>query len=73
MRPIQPSIKETAMNIKNPVRPTVNFVKKHRVSIAVTATSIFWMYVMSKSAASFNEFLKENDLFDTYYAMSEID
>lgn len=58
--------------MKKSLVTTKNFVKKHRVAIAVTATSVCWLYLMKKNAEQINEFLKEHDLFDKYYQMDEI-
>lgn len=49
------------------------FVADHRVALAVTVTTIVLTTVHVKVIAQHNEFLKENDLFDQFYAMSEDD
>jgi hypothetical protein len=63
-------MKEKAMldTVKTKAVATKNFVKKHRVAIAVAATSTVWFALQVRTASEFNEFLKEHDLFDEYYA-----
>jgi hypothetical protein len=61
------------MNIKQRTRAIRIFVSKHRVAIAVTVTSIAWITLMARNAAAWNEFLKEHNLFDEFYAMNEIE
>jgi hypothetical protein len=57
--------------LKNKVTSTKNFVSKHRVAIAVTLTAALAVKWQMNTAAQFNEFLKEHNLFDEYYAMTE--
>jgi hypothetical protein len=53
------------------VKSTTNFVSKHRVAIAVVATSSVWIYLGTKRAAEWNEFLKDHDLLEEFYALNE--
>jgi hypothetical protein len=50
---------------------TKNFVSKHRVSIAVTLTAALAVKWQMNVASEWNDFLKEHDLFDEFYAMHE--
>ena len=59
--------------LKNKAVSTTNFVKKHRVAIAVTTTSAVWFALQVRTASNFNEFLKEHDLFDEYYKMEDLE
>lgn len=38
-----------------------NFVSKHRVALAITTTSIFWLYVISQQNTVFGEMLDNVD------------
>ena len=58
-------------NLKQKARSTKQFVKQHRVGIAVVATSIFWIKAMSNVAAQHNEFLEEKGLKEEFYATNE--
>jgi len=59
-------IEETVVPPKKP-----SFVKRHKVAIAVVATSAFWIAVTRLSLKSHNDFLKEHDLYDAYYTPEE--
>ena len=57
--------------IKKTAKSTKNFVSRHRVGIAVTATAATAVYVQMKIAADWNEFLKEHGLLEEYYDFLE--
>lgn len=57
--------------IKKTAKSTARFVDEHRVAIAVTATSIWWMYVLRTQAGQYNEFLKEHGLYEKYMFTEE--
>lgn len=59
------------MNIKQKALATKNFVAKHRVGIAVTATSVFWIAVNQRAMQQHNEFLKEKGLYEEFYTPEE--
>ena len=43
------------------------FVHKHRAKIAVGATSVAFLWMMSKRADEWNEFLRKHNLYDEFY------
>jgi len=47
------------------------FVARHRVAIAVTATTIVLTAVHVKIVANTNEFLEEKGLLEEFYALDE--
>lgn len=51
---------------------TKNFVSRHRVAIAVTATSIVWIYVNRSAMQQHNEFLKEKGLYEEFYTPEDL-
>lgn len=51
---------------------TKKFVLRHRVAIAIVGTTTVLMTLQFRNTKALNEFLKEHDLFDTYYALDEI-
>jgi len=57
----------------NKIATAKKFVARHRVAIAVTATTIVLTAVHMKIVDNTNEFLREHDLFDEFYAMNEED
>lgn len=64
-----PTNKEITM--KKNLRTAKNFVGRHRVAIAVTLTAALALKLQMKTAAGYNEFLKEHGLFDEYFNMFE--
>lgn len=58
------------MNI-NVYRPTKTFVQKHKTALAVVATTIVCAAIAKKGLEQHNEFLKEHDLYDTFYAETD--
>jgi hypothetical protein len=56
--------------MKNKIRRSKKFVSDHRVAIAVTVTLTACAALQIRNAKVLNEFLKEHDLYDTYYDMS---
>ena len=52
---------------KNPVVPVRNFVAKHRVAIAITATFVLTASLNRKAIQQHNDFLKEHNLFEAFY------
>ena len=57
--------------MKKQIRSTKNFVSKHRVAIAVTVTAALAVKWQMNTVAGFNEFLKEHNLLDEFYAQFE--
>lgn len=57
--------------MRKQIRATKKFVSDHKVAIAVTATSIVWYSLVRRNLNVQNEFLKEHDLFDEFWAMPE--
>lgn len=55
------------MTVKTASESTRKFVSKHRVAIAITATSVSWFALLRYNNRQLNDFLKEHDLFDEYY------
>lgn len=53
--------------MRNKIISTKNFVSRHRVGLAVLSTVIICGFGMREATRSFDEFLKENDLYDDYY------
>lgn len=58
---------------KNPVTPVVKFVAKHRVALAVTATAIVMAKLNQSVIQQHNDFLKEHNLYETFYTPTEED
>lgn len=58
--------------VKQSAASTRKFVSKHRVALTVGATTLVMLRLQMKTAAEWNAFLKEHDLFDVYYAMDEV-
>lgn len=54
-------------NIKQKAVSTKNFVQAHKVAIAVTVTSAFWIAVNRRAMKDHNEFLKEKGLYNEFY------
>lgn len=59
--------------MKNKLATAKKFVSDHRVAIAVTATATLLIATHVRVIAGHNEFLKEHELFDEFYAMTEED
>ena len=56
------------MKLKETAVSTKNFVKKHRVAIAIVGTTAVWTTLHYRyNVKELNEFLKEHNLFDEYY------
>ena len=49
----------------------VNFVKKHRVAIAVGVTATAFILLIMRNQSELNKFLEEHGLTDEYYAIKE--
>lgn len=49
------------------------FVEDHKTKIAVVATAAPLLALVVRNQKVFNEFLKENDLFDKFYDMTDED
>ena len=71
MRPTHPRKKETKMNEK--IASAKALVRKYQVpvltTVAVVSTTAAVLFKMGLN--SHDEFLKEHDLYDTYYALDE--
>lgn len=50
---------------------TKNFVRRHKVAIAVIATAVPLLALNKRNINATNEFLKEHDLYDEYWATEE--
>lgn len=58
--------------MKTKLASAKKFVQTHKTAIALGTVATGIIVLQHKGIKSLNEFLKENDLFDTYYAMDEI-
>lgn len=56
--------------MKNKIARSKKFVSDHRVAFAVGTTLAVCAALQIRNAKVLNEFLKEHDLYDTYYDMS---
>lgn len=54
-----------------PITEKKSFVKRHKVAIAVIASSAFWITINRLSLKQHNDFLKEKDLYDEFYTPEE--
>jgi hypothetical protein len=59
--------------IKKATNSTKEFVKKHRVAIAVVVTSACWLKINHIALAQHNEFLKEKGLYEEFYTEPELE
>lgn len=48
-----------------------NFVAAHKTALAVTATAVICIAINQRALQQHNDFLKEHDLYDTFYADPE--
>lgn len=48
-----------------------NFVERHKVAIAVTATSAAWYGINRIALKQHDDFLKEHDLYEEFYTPSD--
>ncbi len=59
----------------NVYRPTKTFIQKHKTAITIVATATITTVACAALAhvgiQQHDEFLKEHDLYDTFYAMNE--
>lgn len=62
-------LKEQKMN--KTVATAKKFVAKHKVAIAVTITTAVCVTVNQIAMKQHNDFLKEHDLYDTFYDLDE--
>jgi hypothetical protein len=62
----------TGVIMKNKIAATKKFVSDHRVAIAVLTTTTVLVSLQVRNAKVLNEFLKEHNLYDAYYAMDEV-
>lgn len=58
-------------NIKKAVASSKKFVADHKVAIAVTVTAVTCLAINRAALRQHNDFLKEHDLYDSYYALDE--
>ena len=58
-------------NVKKSVARFKKFVSDHRVAITVATMTAIFVALQMRNAKVLNEFLKEHDLYDLYYAMDE--
>lgn len=47
------------------------FATRHKIALAVTGTAVICTYLHIKTVEGWNEFLAENNLLDTYYALED--
>jgi hypothetical protein len=59
--------------LKKTVASTKKFIYTHRVAIAVTLTTALCLKMHTDTISDHNDFLKEHDLFETYYHMNEVE
>lgn len=59
--------------MKNPIVPTIKFVRRHRVAIAVVATTTVCAYLHQSTVKEWNGFLEDKDLYNEYYHIGEDD
>lgn len=57
--------------IKKAAISTKNFVKKHRVAIAVVTTTVICAAINRQALGQHNEFLKEKGLYEEFYYTPE--
>lgn len=57
----------------NKITAAKNFVSRHRVALAVTATAIVLTTAHVKIIAQHNDFLADHDLLNTFYSFDEED
>lgn len=48
-----------------------NFVQRHKVAITVVVTSAIWITMNRLALKQHNDFLKDNGLYDAFYAPTE--
>jgi hypothetical protein len=53
--------------MKNKLNSTKNFVKKHRVAIAISGTAATCLYLNYRAMEIHNEFLREHGLYEKFY------
>lgn len=58
--------------VNNAVASTKNFVHKHKVALAVTATAALGLALNKRNMNMCDEFLKEHGLYETYWAIEEV-
>jgi hypothetical protein len=58
--------------LKTKIESAKNYVRDHKVALAVTVTAIVGTAVHVRIIHDHNEFLKDHDLFDAYYETDEI-
>lgn len=51
--------------------PVKKFVKKHKVAISVTVTASICLALNRLALRDHNDFLKENNLYDAFYALTD--
>lgn len=59
------------VNEETTVNPVKTFLVRHKTKIAVAATAVTCLAVNRLSHASKDEFLKEHDLYDEYYTVTD--
>ena len=57
--------------MSNKIKFLVNFVKEHKVAISVGMTATAFILLIMRNQSQFNEFLKEHDLLDEFYAIEK--
>ena len=59
------------MNMTDMSVATMNFVARHKTKIAVAVTAVACMTVNQIAVRQHNDFLKEHDLYDSFYGTLE--
>lgn len=57
--------------MKNCADKTKKFVVKHKTALAVTGTVVICLYLNHLSLKDHNNFLKDHDLFNTFYEIED--
>ena len=57
--------------LKKATASTKKFVADHKVAIAVTATAATCLWINRLALKQHNDFLKEHDLYDSFYELDE--
>lgn len=55
--------------MKKKIAYLANFVQKHKVALAVGMTASAFVLLIMRNQKQLNEFLKEHDLLDEFYAL----
>lgn len=56
--------------VKQSVKSTTNFVRRHRVALAVVATTTVCVAVNRQAVMQYEQFLRDHGLYDEFYALA---